>query len=218
MTALLHYAILKSARDRSLFIFLLGPMLIMVAILIGTAGATWQHTAIHYPVRLGTDFKPEQSAEVASGLATGFAIMFSAVAGFWTFRPEVATKAIGSFCMAQRPIRITTTLIAFATLLGIVGWIGSLTAVSLLTAALPSNLGFLALATAVGSLTGASGGAMMLTISSQPSAIAGFFIGVAFCLPAVISAQRSQVMIAALVVTIVCTAVCTFLLERRCAS
>jgi hypothetical protein len=216
MIAVLHYAILKSVRDRSLAIFLFGPAIVITASLLGVS---LRDGSLHYPLHMTAEWSPAKSAEVAGIMTTVIAVIFASVASFWTFRSEVATKSIGSFVMARRPISVALALVVFAAVTGFGGWVGGMAAVGALTAAFPAKLASLALAIAIVLLAAASLGALMVTISTEPPSIIGVYCAVMLLLPWLTKAEyRSPLLIVALVLSMLCTVVCAFLLERRCAS
>lgn len=216
MIGLLHYALLKSLRDRSLAAFLGAPALVVTASLLGGSLLRGQ---LRYPLTMSADLRPAQNTDLMAMIVTLIAISFTGMSAFWTFRNEVATKTIGSFMMARRPLSVALALVVFAAATGIAGWVAGMAAAGALTLALPANLASFALAFAIASLAAASLGALLVTISAQPATMAWAFLGSVPMLPGLLNASiRPQLLVIAPLVAMVCTGACAFLLERRCAA
>lgn len=210
MIALLHYLYLKGVRDRSLIIFLLiGPvwatiMLIAVAIAL-------HH--VHYP--LGPEL-PIKEEIFFSGVLGSWVASISA---FWSLRSELATKAVSSFLLARRPISIAVALVIFATATGVASIVGAVICAGVLWAAVPPGLFSIAFALVIVSLASASLGALYVTISPQPMMFVWAQIAGIPLAPWLVNPSNwPRLMMIAPVVTIVCTVVSAFLLERRCAT
>jgi hypothetical protein len=209
--ALLHYAFLKGMRDRSLPIFVLITPAQVAAMLIGAAVLN-RH--LRYPLMM--DFVSTQDLVTFSIVLPWTVASLSA---FWTFRSEVATKAIGSFVIASRPMTIVAALVVFAAATAIGGVLGAIGTIAVLTAALPANLGSLASIAIIFSLVGASLGALYVTISPQPAMLVWAIIAGFPLAPWIFGegSKRPFLMIAA-VVSIITIGVSTILLRRRCAT
>jgi len=215
MIALLHYAFLKSIRDRSLAVFVLGPALVIAASLFGATLAE----GFRYPLYVSRQMSAAQNAEMAGLILTFFAMTFGTVAAFWVFRPEVATKAIGSFLMARRPITVSLAQVTFAAAVAFSAWVVGIAAIAALTSALPPALGWSAVAVAVASIAAASIGALVVTISPQPAMMVWAFLACTALLPLLNHpAVRPKLLYVEAVVSILFIAVSAFLLERRWAS
>lgn len=211
MIALLHYAFLKSLRDRSLPIFVLWVPIQVAAMLIGSSVINHH---LQYPLVV---------SDWNDGDVAAFSILLpsfiASISAFWTFRSEVATRAIGSFVIASRPITVVVALVVFATATAIAGLIAAIGTVAVLTMALPPNVAFFASIGVIASLAGGSLGALYVTISPQPAmfvwaACAGIPLAPWIFAPA----TKSQLPMIASVLSIVCIGVSTFLLRRRCAT
>jgi len=208
MTAMLHYALIKGLRDRSLPVFvLIGPMGITMAV-IGVSLAAGHRD---YPLYTLSDF--------ADGLFAGVvAVTIAGMSGFWMFRSEVATKAIGSFVIASRPIKAFAALVLFAAMTGMLSWAGTTAMHALLTLRRPelaAAFGMMAIET----LAAASAGAMLVMISSQPTMLVWACIASAVFVPWYVNpTSRPQIVMIAPLVVIVCSITGTLLLERRCAA
>lgn len=211
MIALLHYAYLKGMRDRSLPVFALMAPVQLAAMTIGFAVATRQ---LRYPlIALNMD-----SGDVAamSILMPSFVATLSA---FWTLRTEVATRAIGSFVVATRPVTVVIALVAFATATAIAGMIAAIGAVIILTAQFPEALASVMWLASIASLAGASLGALYVTLFPQPAMLLWSFVaGVPFVPFVFDPANWNRLAVANLILTVICIAVSTFVLRRRCAT
>jgi len=216
MIAVLHYAFLKSTRDRSLAVFLLGPALVIAASLLG---ATIAQGGPIYPLHMSRQMSATQNAEMAALVLAFFAMMFGTVAGFWIFRTEVATKTIGSFLMARRPIAVSLAQVTFAAAIGFGAWVLGTITVALLTSALPPAIGWFAVGVAVASIAAASIGALVVTISPQPAMMPWAILVCTPLLPLLVNpAVRPKLLYVVPAVAILVIAVSAFLLERRWAS
>jgi hypothetical protein len=213
--AILRYAFLKSLRDRSLMVFLAAPAVVNATVLLGT---TLAHR-LTYPLYIIWTWSPRQNAEIAGTMATLFAVLFAGMAAFWTFRPEISSRAISSFMMGTRPVSIAAALILFAAITGTGAWIADIGVITVLTGAVPRHLALLVLLELVLSFTAASVGALAVMISAQPAMIIWAFAGSVVFMPWLASDKKTPTAMAvAIVVSIVCTAMSAFLLERRCAT
>ena len=216
MIAVLHYALLKSLRDKSLPVFVLGPSLVIAASLLG---ATLAQGGLHYPLYMSRQMSAARNAEMSALVLTFFAMAFGTVAAFWTLRPEVVTKTIGSFLMARRPLTVALAQVTFAAAIAFSAWVVGIITIAALTSALPPAIGWFALGAAVASIGAASVGALVLTISPQPAMVIWAFLACTTMLPLLVHpAVRPTLLFVVPVVSILLTAVSAFLLERRWAS
>lgn len=211
MIALMHYAFLKGMRDRSLPIFfLMGPVQ-LAAMLIGFS-LIRRH--LHYPL-LTPDFDRGDVAIFTIVLPS----IVATLSAFWTFRSEVATRAIGSFVVASRPITVVVALIVFAAATAIGGLMAMLGTFVVLLAALPPNLATFAALGVISAFVGGSLGALYVTISPQPAMLVWAFIAGFPLAPWILDpAFRPRLLTIDGIVLIVCIGVSTFLLRRRCAT
>ena len=216
MMAILRYAVLKSVRDRSLPIFAGTPSAMALAILLGTTAAG--HHLV-YPLYIYHDWPPAQNAAVASAITAAVAVFLTSMTAFWTFRPEVATRAIGAFLMGTRAAAVARALVIFAAVIGIASWLASVGVIVLLTSVFPSNFAAVLLAVVIFSILAAAIGALIVTINTQPSMMIWAYLG-SMVFVAWLSNGRhvTGTMVSAVVLSIVCTIGCAFLLERRCAT
>lgn len=215
MIAVLHYALLKSLRDRSLGIFVLGPALVIAASLLGATIVE----GFRYPFYVSRQMSAAQNAEMVALILTFFVMMFGTVAAFWTFRPEVVTKTIGSFLMARRPLTVSLAQVTFAAAVAFSAWVVGIAAIAALTSALPPALGWFAVGVAVASIAAASIGALVLTISPQPAMMVWAFLACTALLPLLVHPSvRPKLLYVVPVISILFIAVSAFLLERRWAS
>jgi hypothetical protein len=216
MIALLRYAYLKSVRDGSLIAFLLPATLVSLS---GLTGVTLDaEHRLHYPFFMNVHFSPVQNATLAAQVALAVSVLFSVIPAFWTFRPEIASRSIGSFFLATRPLTVASALILFAAAVGVAGWFGAMAVIGALTTALPAQLALMALKVAAGCLAASAVGALIVSISPQPGMIIGSYVGCVVLVPWVEKSKSSLQLIAAVVASIVCAALSAYLMERRCAS
>ena len=215
MIAVLHYALLKSLRDRSLGIFVLGPALVIAASLLGATIVE----GFRYPFYVSRQMSAAQNAEMVALILTFFVMMFGTVAAFWTFRPEVVTKTIGSFLMARRPLTVALAQVTFAAVVTFSAWLAGMLIIAALTSALPPAIGWFAVGAAIAALAAASIGALVLTISPQPAMVLWAILGCTALLPLLVHPViRPKLLYLVPVMAILFTAVSASLLERRWAS
>jgi hypothetical protein len=213
--ALLRYAYLKGLRDSSLFAFILIPMMFPVAALVGV---TLGKGRLLYLLYMNAQFSPQQNATLAGQITTGICVLFTVITAFWTFRSEIATRSVGSFLLAARPLKLSLALILFAAAIGLAGWIGGMAMIGVLTTAMPPHLALLALKVAAGTLAASALGTLVVTISPNPGMILGAYL---VCIISIVWVEKStslSQLIGAVAIAIVCAALAAFLLERRCAT
>ncbi len=211
MNGLLHYAYLKGMRDRSLPIFVLCIPVQLMAMLIGYSVF---HRHLQYPL-MRLDWADADVTMISMLMPS----VIATLSAFWTFRSEVATRAVGSFVIASRSITVVAALIAFAAATAIAGLIGALAMTALLTASFPSNFAALVSGGSIAALTGASLGTLYVAISPQPMMLVWAFIAGIPLVPWIFRDPGSvRSMMAAIALAVVCTGISTFLLRRRCAT
>ena len=219
MIAMLRYAYLKSLRDSSLIAFIVFPIMFPLAAMVGiTLDLTLTKGHPVYPMYMNVHFTPQQNAALAGQITSAICVLFTVITAFWTFRSEIATRSVGSFLFATRPITLALALVFFAAGIGLAGWIGAMAMIGVLTTAFPAQLALMALKVVAGTLAAGALGTLVVTISPNPGMIIGAYL---LCAAAVIWAEKSKSssqLIAAVAVAIVCAALAAFLLERRCAS
>lgn len=210
MSALLHYAWLKGMRDRSLPIFALMPVMQFAAMIIGFSAFRGH---LSYPFA-GPDWTGD-----FPGIAIVLPSTISSICAFWIFRAEVATRAIDSFVVASRPLAVTGALVVIGFVTAVVGWLGGIATIVMLTGEIPGNLLSLVTNGTLSALAGASLGALYVTILPQPSMLVWALVAGLPLAPWIFDpASRSHLLPVALAVFFVATTSSTFLLRRRCAS
>ena len=219
MIAMLRYAYIKGLRDSSLIAFVIIPMLFPLAAMSGIT-LDLKLTKGHpiYPMVMDVHFTPEQNAKMAGQFTSGICVLFAVITAFWTFRTEIATRSVGSFLFATRPLTLALALVLFAAAIGLAGWIGGMAVIGILTTALPPHLAMLAVKVVAGTLAASAFGTLIVTISPNPGMIIGAYVGCVFATIWIENSKSSSQMIAAIAVAIVCAALAAFLLERRCAT
>lgn len=216
MTGLLRYVYLKTSRDKSLPAFALMPIFFPIAALMG---ATWGTGHLSYPFYMNPRYTPVQNATLLGEIVTILAALFASLFAFWTLRQEFASRAVGSFVFAKRPLTIIVSLVGFAAAVGVTGSLGALGMIAALTTALPSHLAVIVLKMIAASLVAASIGTMVVAISPQPAMIVTSYLGTMVVVPMLSEKTQAAVALSlGIAVPIVCSAIATFLLERRCAA
>ena len=122
MIAILRYAFLKNKRDGSLAAFLLGPIIMLSAPLLGVAA--FLKGGPVYPLSLDPQWSAARTAANMAPAAMCAVAFFAALAGFWGFRSEIANRSIGSFVLAARPATIQTASALFGAAAGFAGYLG----------------------------------------------------------------------------------------------
>jgi len=217
--AVLRYAFLKTSRDGSLVAFLVFPVLAAIGPWLG--------------VTLGSRFGesgpgPKEMAEMSAMMGGTVAISLASMFAFWTFRGEIASRSIGAFLFASRPLTIVIALIIFGTVGGFAAMLVVDGSLAVLAGASPSThlLSFVLNVLAF-SLTAAAIGVLSVTISAQPTMLIGALWGtyVLFLIPPILRDKRNEGYIPSIpeylvlfAVAFVCAGVATILLERRCAT
>ena len=216
MIAILRYAFLKNLRDGSLAAFLLGPIIMLTAPLLGVAAFT--KGLVVYPLSIDAHLTPARSAAEMAPVTVFIAALFAALAGFWSFRGEIISRSMGSFVLAVKPVKIQIASTLFGAAAGFAGYI--LTSVSLFTlmAALPPHPVHLITDAAILCLFGAASGSVAVILSSEPWAIAPLFLFGMVVIPWLAKMRGAAPELIGLVLSIICVAVSAFFLERRCAT
>jgi hypothetical protein len=211
--ALLRYMTIKSMRDRSLPGLVLMPILWPALVMLGNSVYS---RSLHYPLTLNPKLSAVGNATLIAQIMGGAILLLASIAAFWTLRPEVASRSIGAFVFGARPLTIVSALVVYATTIGIAGWIGSALVISVLSGAVPSHLVAFTLRLVAMTVAMSTAGALMVMISPAPATVLGAYVAaVAFLL---VERQPAWQVYIAVGVTLVCTAVSTFLLERRWAT
>lgn len=219
MMAVLRYALLKSWRDRSLVAFMIWPMLAGVGPWI--AMTLERHAGRNAP-------SPEDIAHISGMIGAMTGVSLASMFAFWTFRSEVATRAVGAFLFAARPLTVIASLILF----GAAGGLASTLIVEGTLAVLAGTAPVIRLASGVlsivvSSFMGAALGALAVTISAQPTMLIGGLWGTYAVLAAPLIAKGESIErhvttlpehLFYLTVAVVAAGLAAFLLERRCAT
>lgn len=214
MIALLHYAVLKTRRDGSFFLFLFAPAVVIAALL----GTSIVELRFEYPLALSRHMSAMQNARALATMVGGTAIMFGLISAFWTLRAEIATRAIASFVVASRSAAVIASLIVFGMLTAIAAWISGIAVVILLTAAVPPKLpllfaGGLAVALA---LTGVA--TLVVTVAPQPANLIWAYFSMFVFVPWFERGPDVKLGVLAATVFVLSTTLSTYFLRRRCAS
>ena len=216
MIAILRYAFLKNMRDGSLAAFLLGPIIMLTAPLLGVA--TFQKGGLAYPLSMNPQWTAARSAAAIAPVALFIAALFASLAGFWGFRGEIVSRSMGSFVLAVRPVKIQIASALFGAAAGFAGYI--LTSASLFTlmAALPPHPARLVVDAAIMCLCGAAAGSLAVIVSSEPWAIIPLYVCGIVVGPWLIKMRGAAPELIGLALSLICVVVSAFFLERRCAT
>ena len=216
MRALLRYSYLKTMHDGSLWAFLAIPAFFGCCALIGSA-LSHGFAEFHYPFGFERGWAGSRSAHEMMVIETLPCALLATILSFMALRNELASQSIGSIALAVRPATIALSLVVFACLTSVVAWIFGFVTVMILTAALPTGVGLLAIKLVVGALVTGSLGALAVTISPEPPMIIGAYVSTLVFIPGFERAQLTPVLLAPVAVAIVATGISAFLMERRCA-
>lgn len=215
MIALLRYAFLKNMRDGSLAAFVLGPMVMLTASLVGVAAFTKDLRV--YPLSISPQWTAARSAAAISLPMLFIAALFASLAGFWGFRGEIVSRSMGSLVLALRPMKIQAATMLFGAFAGFAGFLGTSLSLFALMDALPPHPLRLLLNAAVLCLLGSAAGSLIVSFSSEPWAILPLYVGGIVVVPWLIKTRSVMPLLIGLIMTVVCVAVSALFLERRCA-
>jgi hypothetical protein len=210
--AILRYAFLKNMRDGSLAAFVLGPIIMLTAPLLGSAAF---NKGPAYPMTMDPHMSAARNAAMMAPAAVFIAALFAALAGFWSFRGEIVSRSMGSFVLAVRPVKIQIAAMLFGATAAFAGYLGTSASLFTLMNALPPHPARLVIDAAILCLFGSAGGSLAVIISSEPWAIIPLFVAIAV-MPWLVKARGGLPELTGLALTIICVAVSTFFLERRC--
>jgi hypothetical protein len=216
MMAILRYAFLKNMRDGSLAAFILGPVIMIVAPLLGVSIV--EKRGIVYPLSMNPHWTGVKTAAEVVPITLTVLALFGALAGFWAFRGEIVTRSIGSFVLAVRPIRVQIAAAIFGASAGLAGFLAtSVLLFGLIGSIPPHPLRVVADATIL-CLCAASAGSLVVIIQSEPWAILIVYVSGLFLLPWLMTSRGILPEAGGLMLAAVCVAVSAFFLERRCAT
>jgi hypothetical protein len=214
--ALLRYSLLKTRRDGSIWVFTAVPAMVACSVLIG-GSLSHGLAEFHYPFVMERGWSAARNAREVMVVETLMCAMLAAVLSFSVLRGEIATRSISSLALAVRPGLIAATLVIFAACAAIVAWVVGLILVMVLTAAVPSGIGTLAVKVAIGALATASAGALCVTISPEPPMIIGAFVSTFVFVPGFERRAITPVLLVPVAAAVIATVIAAFVLERRCA-
>lgn len=216
MIALLRYAFLKNLRDGSLAAFILGPVIMLTAPLLGAA--LFGEGGPRFPARMDWTMSAARNAAMMAPATVFIAALFASLAGFWSLRSEIISKSIGTFVLAVRPLKIQIAAMLFGAGAAFAGYIGTGLALSVLLNALPPNPLRLILDAAILCLLGAAAGFLAVIFSAEPWAIIPLFVGGVAIIPSLAKMRGPLPELTAVALTLICISISVFFLERRCAT
>ena len=215
MIAVLRYAFLKNMRDGSLAAFILGPIIMLTAPLMGVAAFTRDLRV--YPLSISPQWSAARSAAEMMVPMLFIAALFAALAGFWAFRGEIVSRSMGSLVLALRPVKIQTATMLFGAAAGFAGFLCAGISLFALMNALPPHPLRVLLNAVVLCLFGGAAGSLTVSISAEPWAIIPLYVCGIVVVMWLAKAPDLVPILIGLILTVVCIAVSAFFLERRCA-
>lgn len=221
MRAMLHYALLKSVRERSLFAFLLGPFVLIGAPLLGfLAEAVHAGRPIH-PLTLAgmsvADF--ERAMSIAAAAA---AVAVAGAAAFWCFRADLANRSLSFFLLGlRRPVVAPVAAAAFGWCAGLIAFLATIPLMGSVTGRVSRVWLVAALVVAIAGAFTAAIGTTFAAYAPAPGTLAMVaIVGTVVTFAVMASVDVSPV--AWSIVWLVCAAVLLLVagraMERRCAA
>ncbi len=214
MIALLHYAVLKTRRDGSLFLFLFAPAMVIAALL----GTSIAELRFEYPFALSRHMTQMQNAKLLTSIVGAGALMFGIISAFWTYRAEIATRSIASFVVASRPVTVIAALIVWGTLTVIAAWICGVAVVVLLTAAAPPHLPILFGGLVAVGMALISVAALIVTVAPKPENLIWSYLAMVIFVRWIEKLPDLPEIALAAALFAICTSLSIFFLRRRCAT
>lgn len=125
MRAMLHYAFLKNVREHTIWAFLLGPLVLLGAPLLGVAVEASLDGRRVYPLALpGSTVSDMERMFVLA--AASVVVAAAGAAAFWCFRSDIANRSLSFMLLAlPRPVIAAAAAVAF-------GWCAGLAALAMM--------------------------------------------------------------------------------------
>jgi hypothetical protein len=214
MIALLHYALLKSAREKFLAALLAGPAVMIVAPFLGAlVGAL-----LGAP---GTALRPSDFGRTEwAGMMAAAGVMISSLSagagGFWIFRREMANRSLGLFVLAARPRAIALAATIYGAAAGMAAFLIIVACTAVLTRHLPPD-GMVFLAAFVCTLAASALGAVLITVSPEKGMLVPLYAGSIAMSVLVTRSKGNTYLLAVLAAGLLLAATAAMLMRRRCA-
>jgi hypothetical protein len=216
MMAILRYAFLKNLRDGSLAAFILGPIIMLTAPLLGSA--FFGEGGPRFPAKMDMTMSAARNAAMLAPATLFITALFASLAGFWSLRSEIISKSMGTFVLAVRPVKIQIAAMLFGAGAAFAGYIGTALSLSALLNALPPNPVRLILDAAILCLFGAAAGFLAVILSAEPWAIVPLFVAGVAIIPSLAKMRGPLPELTAIALIVICISISAFFLERRCAT
>ncbi|HXG58530.1 MAG TPA: hypothetical protein VNL91_05880 [Thermoanaerobaculia bacterium] len=209
MIALLHYAFLKSWRDRSLPAFTLftAGTFLMTRIAISAVGMIRGQ-------RIVDDFFYRDLPTIAAVSSA----MMAGLAGFWTLRLEIADRSIGSFVLAARSVLMAAAITVYAACVGFSSFLFAIPITGIRVPPEVGSFGNLMLLAACSSVVAGAFGLAMATISPEPPMVVPTWIGVIAIIIATFELIEPVAFVGSIILLALLLTMTSLLLERRCAA
>ena len=215
MSAFVRYALLKSRRDDFLLPIVLGPVVLLVAPMIGLMVRTLilHHRAfpVEIPGSTGTHslMLPYFAAVLASGGA--------GAASFWLFRDDIAHQSLAPFLLATHPGRIVGVAVLYGTVCAVASFVATYAALTLM---FDRRLPFLIplICTVAGSVVAGSIGIAIVTRYPDPGLTLPVVIISIVAATILVAGRHSATTLVVMIVVSAASAIsASLLMERRCA-
>lgn len=222
MIALLRYAFLKSARENFLAAIFAGPVIMLVAPVLGIAVMLTVSGRGAYPLRL-----PGLSATSTSAGMTWAALMLATISaatgGFWIFRREVVTRDIGVFVLAKPPRMIALAATTYGASVAISAYLISVAFTGIMTGGLPPVIGTQVGLAILSCVATSALGAALVTLSTDTTMMIPLYamtiwLTVLLVESDILLESRMVFLLTTLVTTALLVEASAFLLRRRCAT
>jgi hypothetical protein len=219
--AMLHYALLKSLRERSLWAFVFAPVMLLGAPLLGIAAeAAIDGRRVHPILLSGTSLLNSERMYLAA--AAGAAVAAAAAAAFWCFRSEAANRSLSFMLLAlPRPAVAPLTAALFGWCSGAAAFLLTIPLVGAATGIVTRAWLSAALAAAIAAVAACAMGAAFAAYSPVPGTLM-MVVWVAAIMAGVTASFLGE---APLAVIVSAAAAATLLIalaargmERRCAA
>lgn len=221
MRAMLHYALLKSVREQSLWAFLFAPMMLVAAPLLGIATEAAISGRKAWPVLLpGMGLIASGRSYVAA--ATASAVAAAAAAAFWCFRGDIANRSLSFMLLAlRRPLTAPLAAVLFGWCAGMIAFVTLIPIVGLAVGTVTGEWIAAALVALLGGFAAAAMGAAFAAYAPVPGTLA-LVTGVAVIVSAAVTMAIEAALLPAIAgVLASAAALIAFAargMEKRCAA
>jgi hypothetical protein len=218
---MLHYALLKSVRERSVWGFLLGPLVLLGAPLLGVAAdAAYAGRRVHPILLPGMSVAGAERAYAFVGTAA--VVAAAGAAAFWCFRSDVANRSLSFLLLGlRRPVIAPVAAALFGWCAGMAAFVAVIPLVTLAVGTMSRIWLSIAVIAAVAGLLSAAIGTVFAAYAPAPGSLAMVTLIGGMITVIVAEAIESMPMPAiagALAATVMLLAIAGRGMERRCAA